>query len=140
VTTLDVAPSMPASPKRFEDIGLSSDLVFQLVTKTLHFAGELRGTDLAARLGVPFLVIEPALELMKNERHCEITGGSLVGPPAYTYRLTDAGHVRAALFLEDNHYVGALPVPRGETFTVVRARTFGEMSAAARPGLAALLP
>ena len=111
MTTLDVAPSMPASPKRFEDIGLSSDLVFQLVTKTLHFAGELRGTDLAARLGVPFLVIEPALELMKNERHCEITGGSLVGPPAYTYRLTDAGHVRAALFLEDSHYVGALPVP-----------------------------
>ena len=29
----------------------------------------------------------------------------------YLYRLTDAGHVRAALFLEDNHYVGALPVP-----------------------------
>ena len=111
MTTLDIAPTMPASPKRFEDAGLSADLVLQLVTKTLHFAGELRGTDLAARLGVPFLVIEHALELLKNERQCEIAGGSLVGPPAYNYRLTDAGHVRAALFLEDNHYVGALPVP-----------------------------
>ena len=111
MTTLDFAPTMPAAPKRMEDAGLSADLILQIVTKTLHFAGELRGIELAARLGVPFLVIEPALEQLKNERHCEIVGGSLVGAPAYVYRLTDTGRVRAALFLEDNHYVGALPVP-----------------------------
>ncbi len=111
MTTLDFAPTMPFAPKRPEGVGLSGDLILQIVTKTLHFAGELRGTELAARLGVPFFVIEPALELLKNERHCEIIGGSLVGAPAYIYRLTDAGRVRAALFLEDNHYVGALPVP-----------------------------
>ena len=111
MTTLDLAPTMPAAPRRWEDAGLSPDLILQIVTKTLHFAGELRGTELAARLGVPFFVIEPTLELLKTERHCEIVGGSLVGAPAYTYRLTDSGRVRAALFLEDNHYVGALPVP-----------------------------
>jgi len=111
MTTLDLAPTMPAAPRRWEDAGLSADLILQIVTKTLHFAGELRGTELAARLGVPFFVLEPTLELLKTERHCEIVGGSLVGAPAYTYRLTDSGRVRAALFLEDNHYVGALPVP-----------------------------
>ena len=94
-----------------EDAGISGDLILQLVTKTLHFAGDLRGIELAARLGVPFPVIEPALELLKAERHCEIVGGSMVGAPAFVYRLTDAGRIRAALFLEDNHYVGALPVP-----------------------------
>ena len=108
---LDLAPTMPVAPKRLEDAGLSGDLILQLVTKTLHFAGDLRGIELAARLGVPFHVIEPALDLLKNERHCEIVGGSMVGAPAFTYRLTDAGRVRAALFLQDNHYVGALPVP-----------------------------
>ena len=111
MTTLDFAPTMPAAPKRVEDAGLSSDLILQIVTKTLHFAGELRGIELASRLGVPFFVVEPALELLKSERHCEIVGGSMVGAPAYVYRLTDSGRVRAALFLEDNHYVGALPVP-----------------------------
>jgi predicted ATPase with chaperone activity len=102
---------MPLAPKRSEDVGITNDLVLQLVTKTLYFAGDLRGIEIAARLGVGFPIIEPALELLKSERHCEIVGGSLVGAPAFTYRLTDAGRVRAALFLEDNHYVGALPVP-----------------------------
>jgi predicted ATPase with chaperone activity len=111
MTMLDLAPTMPLAPKRLEDSGLSGDLILQLVTKTLHFGGDLRGIELAARLGVPFPVIEPALELLKSERHCEIVGGSLVGAPAFMYRLTDTGRVRAALFLEDNHYVGALPVP-----------------------------
>ena len=111
MSMLDIAPMMPVAPKRMEDAGISGDLILQLVTKTLHFAGDLRGIELAARLGVPFPVIEPALELLKAERHCEIVGGSMVGAPAFVYRLTDAGRIRAALFLEDNHYVGALPVP-----------------------------
>src|SRR5688500_6396545 len=102
---------MPAAPRTIEETGLSPDLILQIVTKTLHFAGELVGTALADRLGVPFQVIEPALELLQRERHCEIVGGAMVGSSSFKYRLTDAGRVRAALFLEDNHYVGALPVP-----------------------------
>ena len=106
-TTLRVPPA----PRTVEQTGLSPDLILQMVTKTLYFAGELVGTSLADRLGVPFQVIEPALELLKRERHCEIIGGAMVGSSSYKYRLTDAGRVRAALFVEDNHYVGALPVP-----------------------------
>ncbi len=102
---------IPLAPERLEDTGVSSDLVFQLVTKTLHLAGELTGSELAARLGVSFAVVEPALTLLKRDHHCEIAGGTHLGAPSYLYRLTDSGRVRAALFLDDNHYVGALPVP-----------------------------
>jgi predicted ATPase with chaperone activity len=109
--TLAGTTVLPPAPQRLEDTGLSPDLVLQMVTKTLHFAGELAGTALAHRLGVPFQVIEPALDLLKKERHCEIVGGAIVGASSYRYRLTDAGRVRAALFLEESHYVGALPVP-----------------------------
>ena len=35
----------------------------------------------------------------------------MIGGPSYRYRITDAGRVRAQLFLESNHYVGAAPVP-----------------------------
>ena len=35
----------------------------------------------------------------------------MLGAPSYRYRITDAGRTRAALFLERNQYVGALPVP-----------------------------
>jgi hypothetical protein len=103
--------SPPAAPQCLEDTGLSPDLVLQIVTKTLHLGGELSGTELSERLGVSYQIIEPALSLLKREHHCEISGGAALGGPSFRYRLTDAGRVRAALFLEHDHYIGALPVP-----------------------------
>ncbi len=111
MTTTESAFLAPPAPQRLEDTGLAADHVLQIVTKTLYIAGELTGTQIGERLGVSFHVIEPALALLKREQHCEISGGALLGGPAYKYRLTDAGRVRAAMFLEENHYVGALPVP-----------------------------
>ena len=101
----------PLAPVELEETGLSGDLVLQIVTKTLHLAGELSGTELCARLGVSFPIIEPALALLKREHHCEISGGSVLGGASFRYRLTDAGRIRAALFLEHDQYIGALPVP-----------------------------
>ena len=110
LVTEDIA-SAPLAPQRLQDTGLSADLVLQLVAKTLHLAGELSGFELADRLGVPFGVIAPAIETLKHSAQCEIAGGAMLGAASFQYRLTDAGLVRAALFLEQNHYVGALPVP-----------------------------
>jgi predicted ATPase with chaperone activity len=104
----------PAAPHTLEESGLSKDLLLQLTLKTLHFAGELPGTTLAQRLGVPFSVIEPALDLIKAQHHCEIVGGALLGGASFRYRITDAGRSRAALFLEHNEYVGTAPVPIGQ--------------------------
>jgi predicted ATPase with chaperone activity len=101
----------PEAPQTLEDSGLSLDMLVQLSLKTLFFAGELTGSDLAERLGVLFPVIEPALEQLKWHHQCEITAGAMLGGPAYKYRITDGGRSRAALFLERNHYVGAAPVP-----------------------------
>jgi predicted ATPase with chaperone activity len=102
---------MPRAPQTTERAGLSMDLILQLVAKTLYFAGELSGTALASRLGVVFNIVEPCLDLLKRERHCEIVGGAVLGAPSYTYRLTDAGRARAAMFYEQNQYLGRAPVP-----------------------------
>ena len=101
----------PAAPATLEEAGLSLDLIIQLVLKTLHFSGELTGSDLAGRLGLRFSVIDPALQMVKSQHQVEVAGGSIVGGPSYRYRITDAGRTRAQLFLEANHYVGAAPVP-----------------------------
>jgi hypothetical protein len=103
----------PAAPASLEESGLTLDLILQLTLKMLHFAGDLTGSELARRLGVRFAVIEPALEALKAQHHCEIAGGSMLGGAAYRYRITDAGRRRAALFLESSHYVGVAPVPIG---------------------------
>ena len=69
----------PAAPLTLEQSGLSLDLVIQLMLKTLHFAGELSGIELAHRLGLSFLILEPAIEAATRQHHCEIVGGSMVG-------------------------------------------------------------
>jgi predicted ATPase with chaperone activity len=102
---------MPLAPTTLEESGLTLDLVIQLSLKTLHFAGDLSGNDLADRLGLNFSVVEPALELLKSQRQIEIVGGSMVGRASYLYRITDSGRTRATLFLDNNHYVGVAPVP-----------------------------
>jgi predicted ATPase with chaperone activity len=99
-----------AAPRTLEEAGLSRDLITQLVLKTLHFSGELTGTDLARRLGLPFHVIEPVVAASKQQYHLDIAGGAL-GSHSYRYRITDSGRTRAMLFLEQSHYVGVAPVP-----------------------------
>jgi predicted ATPase with chaperone activity len=101
----------PPAPQTLEQSGLSIDLVTQLILKSLHFAGELTGTDIAARLGVSFGVIESALNMIKQLHQCEIVGGAILGAPSYRYRITDAGRARAQMLVEANHYVGVAPVP-----------------------------
>jgi predicted ATPase with chaperone activity len=100
----------PPAPKTLEEAGLSRDLVTQLILKTLHLSGELTGTELARRLGLPFFSFEPILAVIKQQHQCEISGGAL-GSPTYRYRITDVGRARAMLFMEHNHYVGHAPVP-----------------------------
>jgi predicted ATPase with chaperone activity len=111
MTVAEYTASLPPAPRTLEESGLSLDQLVQLALKTLLFAGELSGTDLAARLGLGFPVIAPALDVLKSHRHCEIAGGAILGAASYRYRITDAGRTRAALFLEQNHYVGHAPVP-----------------------------
>ena len=105
-------PSLqPRAPLTLADSGLTLDLTLQLVLKMLHFAGELTGSELATRLGLPFAVIEPAIDDLIRQHQCQIVGGAMVSRASYRFRITDSGRARAMLFLEDNHYVGVAPVP-----------------------------
>ena len=74
----DVIPH-PAAPQTLEESGLSLDLVLQLVLKMLHFSGELTGTELSRRIGLPFRVLSPAIDLLKTEQQLMIVGGGIVG-------------------------------------------------------------
>jgi predicted ATPase with chaperone activity len=101
----------PSAPVTLEETGLSLDLLLQLTLKHMHFAGELTGSELARRLGLRFTAIEPAVQALKGQHQIEIVGGTMLGPASFRYRITDAGRVRVAIFLEHNQYVGVAPVP-----------------------------
>lgn len=105
-----IPPELP-SPATLEEAGLSLELVTQLVLKRLYSSGELTGGDLAKRLGVVFGVIEPSLEFLKHQRHCEIVAGTMLPGSSYRYRITSEGRGAAALLLQQSQYVGVAPVP-----------------------------
>jgi predicted ATPase with chaperone activity len=124
MTTLAVSPEViphPPSPQTLEETGLGLDLITQLALKSLHFAGELTGTELSRRLGLEFPVLMPALDLLKAQQQIAIVGGGFVGGASYRYRITDTGRTRAALFLETSHYVGVAPVPLAQYQAYMRA-------------------
>ena len=124
MTTLALSPEViphPPSPQTLDETGLGLDLVTQLALKSLHFAGELTGTELSRRLGLEFPVLMPALDLLKAQQQIAIVGGGFVGGASYRYRITDTGRTRAALFLETSHYVGVAPVPLAQYQAYMRA-------------------
>ena len=101
----------PTAPATLDEAGLSLDLIIQLTLKTLHFVGELSGIELANGWACGSASSSRRCDLIKTQHQVEIAGGAMIGGPSYRYRITDAGRVRAQLFLETNHYVGAAPVP-----------------------------
>ena len=109
--TEDVWPSVhPAAPSRLDETGLTEELVTGLVLKSLHTHGTATGTELAKRLGLVFGAIEPILESLKVQFFCEIVGGAMISGASYRYRLSEAGHQRAAGFLRQNSYCGIAPI------------------------------
>jgi predicted ATPase with chaperone activity len=100
-----------SAPTTLAETGLSEDLITQLVIKLLHFNANCTGVEIAHRVGLEFAVVEPILETLKQSHQCEVVGGGLLGAPSFRYRITDHGRRRAQLFLDNNQYVGAAPVP-----------------------------
>lgn len=125
----------PVAPKRLEESGLSIDLLLQLTLKTLYFAGRLSGTELARRLCLNFPVIEPAIDQLVTQRHVAIVDGGLIGRSSFTYEISDAGRQRAVLFLENNHYTGAAPVPLKQYAAYMAEREQGERDLVRRDAL-----
>ncbi len=100
-----------SAPTSLAETGLSEDLITQLVIKLLYFNANCTGVEIAHRVGLEFTVVESILETLKGSHQCEVVGGGLLGAPSFRYRITDHGRRRAQLFLDNNQYVGAAPVP-----------------------------
>jgi len=127
-TDVDAAPAeiAPQAPETLVAAGLSVDLIVQLLLKSLHMSGDLRGVDLAERLGLSFPALSPAFDQLKAQQLTEVVGASALGPPSYVYRITQAGRERAIMFLESNKYTGVAPVPLEQYqryMAAVRARS-----------------
>lgn len=105
-----VEPIAPQRPMSLDDIGLAPDNIAELVLKSLY-TGEASGTEVAARVHLPYALLEGVIEHARVERLVEVRGAAGIGTAAYRYGLTDLGRDRARQLLEACAYIGPAPVP-----------------------------
>jgi predicted ATPase with chaperone activity len=100
----------PPRPTTLQDTGLPADAVAALILKWLH-RGEMRGTELADAVRLPYGILEPIIAHMRVEQLVEVKSAAGTGTAGYRYSLTDAGRDRAGHCLHACGYVGPAPVP-----------------------------
>jgi MoxR-like ATPase len=103
--------AVPQTPDTLDDTGLNRDLLVQLIVKTLYYAGEATGGEIADRLRLPYAIIDDLFQFARNEKLVEVKGVTGIEKRSYRYALTSFGRERAREFLDVSHYVGPAPVP-----------------------------
>ena len=121
MATENVAP-VPPVPASIEATGLGTDQIEQLLIKTLH-NGEASGITVADKMRLPFTLLEPIVERVRNERLVEVKGSAGSGAASYRYALTDLGRDRAHQYFEISRYVGPVPVPLSAYVAAINALT-----------------
>lgn len=102
----------PPVPESLEDTGLSAPFVQEHLLRSLYFAQQATGGQLAEECALPFVnVLGPQLETLRHDQLVEVRGQRGIGDAAYVYALTAKGVARALEALQKSQYRGPLPVP-----------------------------
>jgi predicted ATPase with chaperone activity len=117
------ATAIPPPPRTLEETGLDPDLLVQLIVKTLHYAGEATGSEIADDLRLPYIVLDPLFQFLRAEKMIEVRGVEGIEKGSYRYALTSLGRERARDFLEVSFYVGPAPVPLTHYTEMVRRQS-----------------
>lgn len=113
----------PVEPDNLAETGLGETLVEHLLLKTVLVGGTLAGRTVSERVGLPFRIVEPMLDLLRTRKQL-----SHVRPAAfndYYYSLTEAGQRAAGAAMKQCAYVGPAPVPLGDYVLSVEAQAGG---------------
>ena len=104
----------PKSISRFQDIGLPSLWLQDLILKVLYYQGYLSGYKIADAIALPFPgIVDQILEVLKREKLLEVKSAQQIGlgEGSYVYGITGLGIERAREALERSQYAGPAPVP-----------------------------
>jgi hypothetical protein len=121
----DLVVETPRAPRSLAETGLSPSFLFDLTLKSLYYQNEMRGTELADALCLPFLVVEETLESLRREKLIEVRGTEGPSRAAYRFCILSAGRDRAREALMVSRYVGPAPVSLEEYSRTVLSQNIG---------------
>jgi predicted ATPase with chaperone activity len=124
----DPVHSIPA-PESVAEVGIPRSVLEDLALKTLHIAGSLSLLELAAKMRLPYGVVEELCRRFRTEQLCDLSGmkGNV---PELT--INSRGRARAAELFSVNQYVGAAPVSSETYAQVVRQQSVRNLKIHAR--------
>ncbi len=114
-------PFIPLAPATLEAAGLNASIVEELVARFLLNRGEASGRQIADQLKLPFRLIDPILNRLKQEQMTVYRGANSVND--YTHSLTDQGRDRARRYNLRTTYYGAAPVALEEYCQAVKLQS-----------------
>ncbi len=98
----------PAEPENFRAAGLTESEVENLVLKVLNGRSEASGRDVSEQVKVPFRLVDPLLQKLKQDQLVTHRGAAMMND--YVYQLSGLGRERAKKLAEHCTYMGSAPV------------------------------
>lgn len=111
----------PPAPRAWKDLGLAPTFVEALVCKHMAATGCDSGRGIAARLCLPYTLLDPIYAALRARQLLVHVGDAPLGD--YSYKLTDAGRERALALERSSAYVGPAPVRLVDYVLSVEAQT-----------------
>ena len=115
----------PLEPKTLEAAGVSEGQLEHLILKSLAACGDLTGRGLAEQHTLPFRLVEPILQIMKDAQLVAFRGSAPMND--YIYQLTDMGRERAKKLTEICSYFGAAPITLDQYIDSVKQQTIASL-------------
>ena len=123
-------PFLP-QPRTLDEVGIDLSQLADLCLKTIYAGGRLSAARIGERMALPFAVIEPLLDGLKQGKAVEVVGSGGLGEQQYRYALSEKGAQKAIEVLERNQYIGPAPVALSQYTEVVLGQAPGRTRIAA---------
>ncbi len=122
----------PPIPETFEELGLTKNLLTQLLLKHCFYRDSITVRDMAKELRVHQQLAEPLFEYLKGQKYLQVKSRDELTSKNHMslelrYQLTEAGRIYAEQCLEANRYVGPAPVPLEDYWDWVEAQTIHQV-------------
>lgn len=101
---------VPPAPQTIQESGLDLDFIADLALKHIIGMGEFRLSDLASRMGLPVVILDEAVALLRRQKAVEVRGAEQFVKSSFHFVATETGKKRGSELLEICRYVGPAPV------------------------------
>ena len=122
---LPLAGFLPREPRSWEEVGIDSALVEQIILRYLAREGSAPGRQIATELAIGTVLTNELLEGLKAQKLVQHRGATPTGD--FIHQLTDSGRNAAVESRKITSYVGPVPVPFYQYVRGVQAQTLASL-------------